>query len=300
MLSGRRAFPGRGATEVMYKIVNEPPAGLETPEGVPGVPPAVLRVLRRALAKQPADRFPTARDFATALQAAFLGTGGAHRRPVEDDDRTVVRAPAAPAEAPQRLLRRAQMVPRAPRPGTLGGSRGAAASIAAPLAAPPAATGRQRSPAWDTNFLRSVEGDLATYVGPIARVLVRKAAEEASDVGVLYRSLAANIQDAGHRQQFLRRALHDDGTTRLAGGSATRLNAAVGTRSRLTPEALHSAERALTFFVGPIAKVLVRRIAQETASPAEFYARIQDYLPRDEEKAAFRREVRRDWDPLVR
>ena len=65
MLTGRRAFPGDRVSAVVYRIVHEDPAPLGGAWG-----PALAAVLRRALAKDPEDRFPSILDFAAALRTA--------------------------------------------------------------------------------------------------------------------------------------------------------------------------------------------------------------------------------------
>ncbi len=66
MLCGTRAFPGRSATEVTYRLVHEAPTELGTL--VPGIPPRVQAVVQRALAKTPADRFASAQEMSAALR----------------------------------------------------------------------------------------------------------------------------------------------------------------------------------------------------------------------------------------
>jgi eukaryotic-like serine/threonine-protein kinase len=73
MLSGRPAFGGRSVVEILYATVHEQPPALT---GSPTIA-AVDRVIRRALAKQPADRPPSASAMAGDLHAI---------RGVEDDD----------------------------------------------------------------------------------------------------------------------------------------------------------------------------------------------------------------------
>ena len=51
--------------------------------------------------------------------------------------------------------------------------------------------------------LERVSKDLATYIGPIAQILVRRAAPESRTLNDLYRTLAQEISSAANREQFL-------------------------------------------------------------------------------------------------
>jgi serine/threonine-protein kinase len=71
MLLGRGPFVADDAAALFYQILNLNPQPL-TPR-VPGLPPDVEPVLRRALNKQPAERFPSMRDFSRAFESAAFG-----------------------------------------------------------------------------------------------------------------------------------------------------------------------------------------------------------------------------------
>ncbi len=68
MLTGQDAFSGEDAVSLLYQIVHEEPQPLE--QHVPWDSRRVQQVLSRALAKDPALRFPTIVDFADALREA--------------------------------------------------------------------------------------------------------------------------------------------------------------------------------------------------------------------------------------
>ena len=64
MLTGKRAFEGESAASVIAAILERQPAPLT-------VAPPLERVVRRALAKDPDQRFQTARDLKAALTWAM-------------------------------------------------------------------------------------------------------------------------------------------------------------------------------------------------------------------------------------
>jgi eukaryotic-like serine/threonine-protein kinase len=63
MLSGRRPFPGDSMAESGHAILHDEPPPLA------GVPPPLMQLIRRCLAKEPEARFQSARDLAFALEA---------------------------------------------------------------------------------------------------------------------------------------------------------------------------------------------------------------------------------------
>jgi len=66
LLSGRRAFRGETAADVLISILRDEPPTLSPGE----IPAGVARIVSRCLEKDPARRFQSARDLAFALEAA--------------------------------------------------------------------------------------------------------------------------------------------------------------------------------------------------------------------------------------
>jgi Tol biopolymer transport system component len=67
MLSGKRAFRGDTSVETMSAILKEEPGELSTPDGP--LPPALERIVRHCLEKNPEERFQSARDLAFDLES---------------------------------------------------------------------------------------------------------------------------------------------------------------------------------------------------------------------------------------
>jgi len=96
LLTGHVPFAGENFVAVAMRHINDEAAPLS--DARPDVPPRVEAAVRRAMAKDPADRFPSMAAFCDELQACLADLHGA----------TQVlpgRAPAAPAPRPRRRRR---------------------------------------------------------------------------------------------------------------------------------------------------------------------------------------------------
>jgi len=73
MLAGRRAFEKPTSAETMAAILNEEPPAIS--ELAPNSPPALVRIVKRCLEKDPEQRFQSASDLAFALEALSESSG---------------------------------------------------------------------------------------------------------------------------------------------------------------------------------------------------------------------------------
>ena len=73
MLAGRRAFERPTSSETLAAILNEEPPAIS--QLAPGTPPALARVIKRCLEKDPEQRFQSASDLAFALEALSESSG---------------------------------------------------------------------------------------------------------------------------------------------------------------------------------------------------------------------------------
>ena len=96
MLSGVTLFGAQSLATLAYKLVNEDPAPVRSRNSE--LPEAVDTVLRKALAKQPEQRFTTCGEFVSALEAVFAGRPTLSGFPMRDTP-TETLGPAALAAA---------------------------------------------------------------------------------------------------------------------------------------------------------------------------------------------------------
>jgi serine/threonine-protein kinase len=116
----------------------------------PGLPESLYALSAQTLVADPTQRVPDARAFANGIHNALRNVDQAT---MNDTDRTVVMAPAAPAAALSQTM--AAQMPK--------------------------------------SALARIEALLTTQIGPIAKVLVRRVSASTTDTGQLINQLAAEI-----------------------------------------------------------------------------------------------------------
>ena len=217
LLSGMRPFTGRNMTEIALQVMNQPPPDLGATD--PSLPRALVAAVERALAKLPEDRFATAGDMAAALGQALRSA------PNDLTDRTVVlpRGHAGFTEAALSTIERElaqhvgpiahHLVQTAARHA---GSLEELRDIVARRIDEPAQRSRFRQdPTGDASgrsahpvpqaLAQQGERELAVHVGPIARILAKRALEAATSPDDFWQRLASHIEREADRQAFLRK-----------------------------------------------------------------------------------------------
>ena len=142
---------------------------------------------------------------------------------------------------------------------------------------------------FDANFLDQVERELAQHVGPIAPVMVKKAAKKAQDPAELIQLVAADITHNGLRLKFERRfadpsrpASRPQPTTGSASGRS-----GPSSGPPFSPELLNRVVWHLSQYLGPVAQVVVKRAAAKARDESELYLMVADEIEDPAEKKAF-------------
>jgi hypothetical protein len=104
LLAGEVPFIGENFVAVALRHVNEPPPSLR--ERRPDVSPRLEAAIERALAKDPARRFPSMAAFAKELRACLAEGEGETAPPAEDDAAMTLVTRPSPGRTPARAPRR--------------------------------------------------------------------------------------------------------------------------------------------------------------------------------------------------
>ena len=178
------------------------------------------------------------------------------------------------------------------RPGASAGLEATVVNLAQVQLGPPSTVH------WDDTTLTTVERNFAHYVGPVARVLVRKAASKTHDVTALYALLAADIHDDAERARFvatmpgtaspsIQTGESAAGSHGLATGSRgttpqAERSGSIGTRALppipLEPQFVHETTQRLCVYLGPIGRVLAKKAAERAKSQQEFVELVAGHI----------------------
>jgi eukaryotic-like serine/threonine-protein kinase len=260
LLAGTTPFVGT-PEKVMFKVCYETPLPPSVAARLPALQPYDA-VVMRALARRPEDRFASAALFREALLQAQARIGAPG-----DSDATIIPRRTPPAGSS--------------RPGTRESTT------------QPPSTDTLTGAGWNMEDLNRLEKRLARFVGPIARVMVRRAAKETHDLVSLTQWLGAKIGTTAEREEFLRGAgvaptpapSPRAASERESGVRSS--TAPPGAARPLTAEDIDRAGQLLAARLGPIARVLVKRAGKPGSSREEFIATLAGYLSDDAERMRF-------------
>ena len=268
LLTGVAPFVGT-AEEVMHQVFQRdplPPSRLaREPEGA-----AFDAIVAKALAKQVDARFASAMAFRTALREAAQAV-----------------SPIVALDAQETLIAmKAEL-------------RSAIGSAGTPIP-PTASSAFGAGPTgWDPLMLSQIERSLSSYIGPIAKVLIRNASRQHHNLEGFATALAQHIQDEAPRRAFLHATLSSvlEASSKSSATPASNVSiqhgAALPALGLLSSETMSEAyqqqvEKVVTRRLGPIGKVIVARAARQCDSRSAFVLRVIASSPEADQPALAR------------
>lgn len=248
LLTGARPFVAVEAAELMQKLLNDTPPHLSSYRA--DAPEALNDLVQHALARNPEDRFPTAAAFAEALRqvAARADEDGRPRLDLTEIART--------------------------RPGVEEGTPSNR------LGASPSTTlGRTMADRLTPDSFSELEAVLARSIGPIAKTVLKRAAQRATDADNLLSTLADQIPSPVEATAFRQKA-----------ASAIRArDEMTGMRleASISEAQIAAATAALTPIIGPMAKIMAKKTAATAIGHDDFLTRLAATIPTESDRATF-------------
>lgn len=240
LLTGAKPFIASSIPELMRKVMHETAPSVSTFRPELGV--AFDGVVQRALARNPEDRFASAEDFIKQLEPAINARTG---EGIAQLDLTKLAALPATGNDPVAKDRLNQ-------------------TMADRLSA---------------SAIDELSRSLARSLGPMARVVMRQALLEATDIDTLLSSLTRQIKtetEAKNFRQLAERTLRDH-----PGIAELRLATAIPL------DEVRAATEALLPLIGPLAKLLVAKQAQTAIGRDDFYRRLAESIPNEPDRKRF-------------
>ena len=145
------------------------------------------------------------------------------------------------------------------------------------------------APAFEPGFLEQLRAALARAIGPMADLLVTRAAHKAKDKEELLRCLGAALEDTDQRNTFYSAVGMQPPPTSSAEEAAEPED--IPPSQILDTEFQELARSALARRLGPIAAIMVKKAAAGTRDAEEFLVRLADRIPTGEERESFLIEV---------
>src|ERR1700759_4484087 len=147
--------------------------------------------------------------------------------------------------------------------------------------------------AFTEEALQQIERDLAAFIGPMALIASRRAARQTSDLLTLYEVLGRLVADPKDRALFLAKG-RQRAAVEFAGMRPRPLTkartVAPGANYSVNPPnpaSIVAIESDLTRYIGPIARILVKRELQRFESLAKLCLVLATHIPDERERRAF-------------
>lgn len=270
LLTRQLPFDGKLSAQIMQKILAE-----EAPRPSqfnPSLTRDFDEVVRKALEKKADCRHSSARAFMHGLHRAY---------------------------SEWRVSQGLPMRPRVERP-TVEAAKESPKHDGA--AQPPAHLPGDGSSVFAPETLSFVQNSLASFVGPLAKLLLQRASTQAQSLDELCRIVAQHIPNAEGRSQFVQTVSQfqqrhhrtqppatqiSSGATALRRPHQATLGPATRVSLPLDEAALQRVEQTLSRYIGPIAKIMVKRAAAHCSNGADLWRTAAEAIQDQEQKKRF-------------
>jgi hypothetical protein len=147
--------------------------------------------------------------------------------------------------------------------------------------------------AWDAAAIEAIENNLTHFIGPVAKVVVSRAMQKATDLESLCAAVACSIPLDADRRQFLIRLANLGPSRPLSIVNGGKMAKPLSGSVREYPDPLAAdvnlgeIEQALARYIGPIAKVVLKRAMAKGATRNDLCERLATHIEREDERRQF-------------
>jgi serine/threonine-protein kinase len=160
-------------------------------------------------------------------------------------------------------------------------------------ATPTRAATNARSRLHDPAFLKRIEERIAPLLGPVSPHLVRNAGRSAATLEEVCRKIASYLPSETAQREFLAWSEREATMLGLTPQRPSTPAPAATPATRWDPATLDRAQRDLAVHVGPLARIIVRRVSPHARDVHELYELLAREIPTAPEREAFRRSMPR-------
>lgn len=150
---------------------------------------------------------------------------------------------------------------------------------------------------WSDDLLESLEHSLARYVGPMAKLLVRKNSRSASSLEQLMASLTRHIPNEDERSQFMQSVEKsgisqvEPASSSMSGAQSRSSSLASGQATQMASTITESQQQQITqilaFHVGPLASRLVKKMSKQHPTLSDLVEALARHIPDQTERNQF-------------
>jgi hypothetical protein len=149
---------------------------------------------------------------------------------------------------------------------------------------------------WSAEQLADIEKKLAPILGPMARVLIKRAAALTRDRDHLLDELSKHLRSDDERERFLKGARPGSGPISAPSAAPAPVPVPDDTAAsahEIAPATLDRTRQILTRYLGPIAAVLVKKTAPTARDEIDLYNRLAERISSPAERERFLAEMTR-------
>ena len=149
------------------------------------------------------------------------------------------------------------------------------------------------NPTWSDQLLNELEQGLASYVGPMASILIKKSSGISHSVDELINKLAENIPDQNEKIEFLRKAKKtQEREATLEKSTERSAISSISISKHISEENLMNITKEFAFYIGPLAKKLIDRELKNFSGKDILFANLARHIEDSEDRENFLKKIK--------